>query len=75
MKPELKNGPMDDNFCPECGTEFLSCCKQFLTQKQAVTEKQAREAYAHIAVGQLKIDGFLIWLEQHGIEVKDEEVK
>jgi len=38
-------------------------------QKRVVTEKQARECYAHIAVGQLKIDGFLIWLEQHSIEV------
>ena len=28
---------MDDNFCPECGTEFLSCCKQLLTRKRGVT--------------------------------------
>ena len=30
---------MDDNFCPECGTEFLSCCKQLLAQKRVVTRE------------------------------------
>lgn len=41
------------------------------TLKPKITEKEAREAYAHIAVGQLKIDGFITWLKQLGVEVEE----
>ena len=61
---------MDKDFCPECGTEFLSCCHNDIEISREEIARMLKKL--NYAIFSTTIDGMCEMLKELGVEVVNE---